>query len=239
MGSTITMNIAIECTQKNHPWDPAQIVVGFSRSERCDKIYIVTDDGADGAVQRIWETLCVRTQWTAMSQDIINKLAITAPCNGGREVEENKNILDVNDTFPWRICDFQLPTSYSGGCIYLLTSVNNTEFIDVGQTKRSIAERLDEHQRGQGNRYTNYHAYRPFAVAAFICNLGKDMDRSGRQKLESRWQGLNELSKKSGKGNLMNCMNNGVDVVKEYNEGISDVSKHIRLVKVFRPKAFE
>jgi hypothetical protein len=239
MGSTIRMNVAIECTSKNHPWEPGQVVVGLSRTESCDKIYIVYDDTKLDAIKRLWTTLCITTQWTAMSDDIIDNLSVTAPCNGGHERATDKNILDIGKSFPWRICDYPLPTS--GGVVYMIVSTKNPEYTVVGQSQFGLSRRLGEHQSklNRGNSYTNFEAYRPYTPAAYICRL-QDMDQSGRERLEKKWQGLNEQSRAEGRGDLLTCMRNGEKVVEDFNtEYVSDPSKQIILVRLLQPKAFD
>lgn len=234
MGSTILMNVALEVTKNYYPWESGQVVVGLSRNEYAHKLWIVTDKGNDWAIERLWATLCISSQWTALTDDIVNRLSVSGLENNNTRREE-RNILNVTDTFPWRPKDYQLPTSRVS-CVYMIVSTSVPNFIDVGQTSRGIRERVEEHQRMRGNQFTNYHAYLPFAVAAFITKID-GLDQSARQSLERHWQMLNKQSMSSGNGDIQTCMDNGDVVVTEHNEKVKDPSKHIQLIKLLQRKA--
>ena len=234
MGCTLTMPVALEVTSRYYPWEPGQVVVGLSRNEAADKICMVTDKTPEWAVGRLWDTLCIATQWTAMTEDIINRLSVSC-LSEDSTCQIESNVLNISDTFPWRMRDYQLPNS-KVGCIYMIVSTTVPNFVDVGQTGKGVQARVAQHQRLQGNQFTNYHAYAPFAIAAFMTNLD-GLDQSARESLERKWQHLNKSSMRRGRVDIQTCMDNGDIVVCDHNDKISDPSKHVRLIKLLKRKS--
>lgn len=197
----------------------------------CGHITIVRGDMRDeDAIERLWLTLCTTTQWTLMTDDIVKKLAVTSPdlaLDGG---DMNARSINIVEHFPWRVVDFDLPTSCTG-YVYMLMSSADADVIYVGQTGRNLPIRLKEHNTGVGAVATAPFALRPWSVVAFITNLGHE-DRSGRQRLESRWHGLNESSQRSGRFSVQAAIDNGQEVVKGYNDDQSDCNLKLNFVQV-------
>jgi len=71
--------------------------------------------------------------------------------------------------------------------------------------------------------------YRPYAVAAYICEM-PHIDKRGRESLEQRWKKIILESKSQGEIDVFTWVLLGERVVESYNAYQVDEEKHIRLV---------
>lgn len=169
------------------------------------------------AAERLWTTLCQTTQWTALTESIVNNLAITIQ---GDKPPEAKSVIDIADTFPWRICDQFVPCSNSG-FVYLLVSTPAPERVYVGTTK-NLAVRLTQHNRGYGSEGTGANPeFLPWAVVSYFTNMAS-LSRSERMGLERRWQVLNARSVDRGMDGIEQYIENGRQVVNDHNSQNED-----------------
>lgn len=208
MGMTILMNVALEVTRQHKPWESGQVVVGLSRTKTCKQITIVTDMSKEEAVRALWDCLCRCTQWTAMIDQLMSEMVISAH-------KEKRLCMNMVENYPLRVCDYSLPVSNTGYIYMLISSVSHNE-IYIGQTGRNIASRLKEHNMGKGSKQTSIKAFMPWGVAAYIDKVAH-LDENGRKTLESRWSLLNKLTTRGGRGSVNNFILNGQHVVDEHN----------------------
>ena len=140
------MDIALEVTSKYKPWESGQVVVGLSRTKSCKQITIVTDMSKRQVVTALWGCLCKITQWTAMVEEVVGKLSVSATSSTiGIEEQMCMNMIDK---FPLRVCDYSLPISNTG-YVYMMVSLVCHEEIYIGQTGRNLPVRLSEHNSGK------------------------------------------------------------------------------------------
>jgi predicted GIY-YIG superfamily endonuclease len=225
MGCTILMDVALEVTNKHKPWESGQIVVGLSRTKSCKQITIVTDmDNKEDVVNALRDCLCKVTQWTAMVDSIIERMAVSA-----RTVPTESMCMDMMEHYPFRTCDYALPQSFTG-YVYMLMSLACHDEIYIGQTGRNIPVRLSEHNSGKGSYGTESAALMPWGVAAYIDKLSH-MNQSERMVLERKWQYLNKLSKLEGHCDVHDILRNGNQVVNEYNAQQTEPEKRISFHK--------
>ena len=164
------------------------------------------------AAERLWNTLCQTTQWTALTESIVDSLAITLK---GNEHPEAIGVIDIADTFPWRVCDQFIPCSNSG-FVYLLVSTPAPERVYVGTTK-NLAFRLTQHNRGRGSIGTGANPeFLPWAVLSYMTNMAS-LSNAERMGLEGKWQVMNTRSVVSGMACIEQYIENGRRVVNEHN----------------------
>jgi len=201
----------------------AKVVVELSRNTCCAHIVIVGDKVK--ATERLWLTLIQRNQWTELTEKIVESISITV----GRNSHLHSHIVDVPDTFPMRIADQHLPNSNSG-FVYLLVSTTCPERIYVGTTE-NIAVRISQHNSGHGSTGTECPEYMPWAVAAYLTNMGH-LSQGGRMSLEREWQVLNQQSVSNHEvGSIEQFIENGRRVKQGYNEANEEnPERHINMV---------
>ncbi len=211
-GQTIVGPVAIEVTPKCSPWDKEQCVVMLSRTPEARMIYIAGDK--EFAIEKIWAVLCKRTQWTDYVESILNNWAIDGD---GVESQNNdeRGVLDLDKTFPWKLCNITLLNNNDSGFVYMLISIVNHDRTYIGQTE-NISVRLVQHNSGFGAKGTAPAEYLPYAPCCYITNMGK-LDKHGREQLEKKWKYLNKISEMKGEGFLENRIENGRIVMEEYN----------------------
>ena len=234
MGATLKAPIAIEVKGNNRPWEQGLVVVELSRNEECSSVWIVCDS-PDEAVDLLLDAMCRPTQWTRMIEAIVNKVAISLESETSERPRDTA--LSIAELYPWRVSDFALPTSNSGFVYLLMSTVCPNQYY-VGQAD-NLSKRIDEHNQGKvigrGAKFTNFHHYIPWSVCAYIQNLGH-MTVYERRRLENDWQRLNQLSRKRGGLLLEHLLENGEQVVYEYNEGNRDTpERFINMVKTIHP----
>ena len=91
-----------------------------------------------------------------LTESIVENLYITANYSIPRV---SRSVIDVADTFPWRISHQWIPTANSG-FVYLLISTPQPEQMYVGTTE-NLAVRMTQHNRGYGAEGTACPDYLP------------------------------------------------------------------------------
>lgn len=212
--SSVLPPILVSCTTIRLKWINVytkQVVVELSRNVHHKHITIVGEKRQ--AAERLWSTLCQATQWTALTESIVNNLAVTSQ---GSKPPEAMGVIDIADTFPWRICDQFVPCSNSG-FVYLLVSTPSPERVYVGTTE-NLAVRINQHNRGFGSEGTGANPeFLPWAILSYMTNMAS-LSRSERMALETSWQVLNARSVQRGSREIEQYIENGRRVMNEYNE---------------------
>lgn len=146
-----------------------------------------------------------------LTETIVENLSLTAH---GRNLAGCAALVDVADTFPWRISDQWVPDNNSG-FVYLLISTPQPKQLYVGTTK-NLAVRIDQHNRGYGSEGTACPDYLPWAIAAYISGMSH-LSESERKGIEREWQELNRHSCERHQRNLEQMIENGRTVVNDHN----------------------
>lgn len=189
----------------------SQVVVELSRNETCD--YIVIVGPRDFAIRRMYQTLCQHTQWTALTERIVENISITV--NESREY--TPHFFDMANENPLRASDMSLPNTNSG-FVYMLISTICPEQIYVGQTA-NVAVRLNAHNSGRGSEGTSFIRYLPWSVAGYMTGMSH-MTESERMSLEYRWKVRNRRSVERGRVTTEQYLDNGRQVLDEYNADV-------------------
>lgn len=144
--------MAIEVTDDSSPFDRGQIVVMLSRTPRANLIYIVGE--RERALDKIWEVLCRRNCWTDYIEEILTNWSIVgdAEVENENDSSESSGLLDLDKTFPYKLCNVQLPNSNTG-FVYLIVSTIDFDRCYVGETE-NITTRLIKHNSGHGSKGT-------------------------------------------------------------------------------------
>lgn len=174
--------------------------MGLSRNHSCKDIVIVGE--REQAIDRMLKTLTQKNQWTALTEDIVANLSLTG--EGVRS--EPIRTLDIADTFPFRVCDLEIPSTNSG-FVYLLVSTREPSSTYVGTTA-NLKVRLDSHNSGRGSYGTDKPHLMPWFIASYMCNM-IHMTTDQRKSLEWVWQRMNLDSQRNGRGNLEQYIENG------------------------------
>ena len=230
MGNTLTGTVAIEMTTECCPWEKGQIVVMLSRSPKSSLIVIVGHK--EFAINRMWEVICKRTQWTDLIESILDNLSIEGDdvlATTGNASE--RGVVNMAEHFPYRISDYEMPTSNSG-YVYLLISTVAPDRMYVGQCNE-LGKRLNDHNKSVGSLGTAPTIYKPYAIAAFLTNMSH-MDEKQRMSIESQWRNLNSRSALSIQAaGLASMIDNGRTIMNKYNDNVPQDCQ-IRLVECFR-----
>ena len=182
--------------------------MGLSRNHSCNDIVIVGE--RKQAIERMLQTLTQKNQWTALTEDIVANLSLTG--EGVRN--EPIRTLDIADTFPFRVCDLEIPGTNSG-FVYLLVSTREPSSTYVGTTA-NLKVRLDSHNSGRGSYGTDKPHLMPWFIASFMCNM-IHMTADQRKHLEWLWHTRNLDSQRNGRGNLEQYIENGRFLCMEQN----------------------
>lgn len=208
------------------PWERGQVVVDVSRIKHHDYMKIVSDMTKEDLARKLWGILTKVTQWSAMTENILKQLSVSA-----FDSDENQNNIVVNIAreCPWRMKSYTLPLSHVG-YVYLLMSYKRQDKFYVGQTDRNIPCRLREHNTGRGAKETRNPAHMPWAPVAYITCTGSNTQVKNLQSLESSWQGFNAYTDAKGESNLRNCIENGERVIRDHNRYITEADEKLKLV---------
>ena len=217
-GATLPLGIAIEITKEYCPWEKGQIVVSLSRTTTARKTVIVGEK--DFAIKKMWELITNGNQWTQFTEHILNSITINTSQNNA-----NTTVINYPEVYPFRICDSNVPTDTTG-FIYCLVSMRRSDKIYIGQTK-CLAQRLAQHNNGNGAQDTSNSRYIPWGVASYICGLSH-MTTIERMSLEREWKLIIEDMIYFGQNNTFSWINAGARIVNAYNQGNRD--EHIRFV---------
>ena len=154
-------------------------------------------------MDKLYDTLCKVTQWTALTESILNSISVRV---GDTHSGSLFKFLNIPTTFPYCVCGFTLPNSNSG-YVYMLISTKCPEQTYVGTTI-NVAVRLNQHKSGFGSEGTAWWDYLPWAMAVFMTNMGH-MSKGAWMSLENLWQGRNKRSVLRGDGSIDAFLNNG------------------------------
>jgi hypothetical protein len=121
-------------------------------------------------------------QWTAYIDQLLDRLSVNG--NGGLICAVD-TVISFPSVYPYRICDISLPSG-STGFVYMLVSVKECPRTYVGQTE-NIRKGLYQHNKGWGVVGTADPQYRPYALAAYICSMGR-MNHVEREGIETKWK---------------------------------------------------
>lgn len=212
-----------QMTNECMPWEKGQVVVMLSRTRLASDIYIVGDK--QFAINKLWEIICRKTQWSSVMETILRNLSTNA--DGVEDPRAQPDFIPVPEVFPFRMCDVQLPHS-NCGYVYLLISVSHPAFTYVGQTD-SINRRLVEHNSGHGSEATAPTMYLPYHIAAYM--ITPNLSQSARMSLEARWQRLNDLAHRQGNTSVSNLVDNGRVIMEQHNATVGPtVDERIRFI---------
>jgi predicted GIY-YIG superfamily endonuclease len=149
-------------------WEAAQVIVLISRTRRCSDIYFVGDEHE--VANRLVETLCETGRYLRHIQALTKRL-----CG---ELDATP-VLERPPIF--RPCDMVLDRELA---VYLLVSTKHAGFMYIGETE-DIRKRLNDHNSGNGSKFTNNSRLRPWALFGFVIGFG---NRSQRRLFEQRWK---------------------------------------------------
>lgn len=186
----------------------------MSRNKICADIIIAGKK--EFAIKRLYDTLCIVTQFTRLTESIVGNLSLTA---ANRTHQPTAQVIDYADDWPYRVSDIILPKSNSG-FVYCLVSCACPEKRYIGYT-RNISTRLNDHNSGYGSFGTNINLFMPWAVAAYICGLGELSDTQ-LKSLEGKWQSRNEQSLFQKRTDIEAVIENGRRVCQDYNEEVGN-----------------
>ena len=85
------------------------MVVLLSRNKECRFIIIVGNK--QWAIERLWQVICTRTQWTEYIKHILEKITVNP---GDENAVTNSGVVDMAELFPYRVCDICLPPDETG-----------------------------------------------------------------------------------------------------------------------------
>jgi predicted GIY-YIG superfamily endonuclease len=181
MGATLS-KVATEINVRgtgNQLWEKGQVVVLVSRTKYCRDLIFVGDQNA--TLEVICSLIQVQSQYDQYIEHVLDVLS-TASHNAdtnqhNRVIDEQRHFLQTND----------IPLPEGGiGCCYLLISMKNYQVTYIGQTMRSLAVRLSEHNSGYGADSTREHTLRPWGLLAFV--TGFDADQHSLKLFETMWE---------------------------------------------------
>ena len=207
------------------PWEKEQIVVMISRTTLGWHIYIVGNK--EWAIRMMWDIICRKNQFTDLQAAILANLSINA--DGEEDEDVDANFIPMQETFPYRMCNVQLPTS-DVGFVYLLVSISHPSFTYVGQTKQ-LGQRLNQQHAGNGSQTTAPTMYLPYHLAAYM--ITPHLDKSQRMSIEHRWQRRIMHARRQGNDDIGNQIDLGRDIMLEINSRMP-ADEHIRMVSLIR-----
>ena len=190
MGDTLQfMATQISTKESNFSlWDKGQLVVILSRTKYAKNSIFVgpKNDTLDALTQ----LLLKKTQWTDYIEDVLDFVTINKNQGAGEDITGGHNANRIGralnqNSYPFRICDLQLPI-VSSGYVYMLLSLRHPNYTYIGTTK-CIRTRIQMHNSGNGAIDTAPAYLRPFALFAYICGLTSDCSDL-RYYIENKWK---------------------------------------------------
>ena len=85
------------------------MVVLLSRNKECRFIIIVGNK--QWAIERLWQVICTRTQWSEYIEHILEKITINP---GNEHAVMNSVVVVMAELFSYRVCDISLPPGETG-----------------------------------------------------------------------------------------------------------------------------
>ena len=154
MGDTIS-KMATEIFRP-HPnyrmWDKGKMVIILSRTKRAKDTIFVGDQTE--TIKELTDFLTWRSKWTDYIESILSIITINDKQNRPTP-EQSKNQPYLSQyTFPYRICDNELPQCNTG-YVYFLISIRSMIFSYIGKTN-SIRQRLRQHNSGIGQQQNQH-----------------------------------------------------------------------------------
>ena len=174
MGSTLPALVTCITTSPSDPelnytlWQAAQVVVLLSRTKACKDIYFVGNRNV--VPNELLRVLKVPDPFLPHIRDLVSKLC-----------DQNGETPILPSGLTYRPCDIVLPET---SAVYALVSTNACEYYYIGETK-DIRNRLQQHNTGNGTKYTNNPSLRPWAMLGYV--YGFD-NRPERQSFEQIWK---------------------------------------------------
>ena len=141
----------------------------------------------------------------------MDKVLILISVNSGSNMREII-VFNQESSFPYRICDIQLPTCRTGFVYYLISC--RDPFISYITTK-FISQRLNQHNSGYGSEGTSPLELRPYAVFAYIC--GFDGNRQLRYHVEREWKVKRDRLATRGVSCQKSFAQSGQQIIEEIN----------------------
>eukprot|EP00984_Skeletonema_dohrnii_P023809 scaffold12895_cov164-Skeletonema_dohrnii-CCMP3373.AAC.6 len=178
-GLTLPSGLAVEVSRQNAPWEKSQMVVYTSRSKTGSKTVIVGDKTY--AINLMCELLQKPNEYTKLIEDLIAMLSV----NSTRRVERPVYGIDLRESYPFRMIHYQVPQDSSGFC-YILYSLKDKRVTYTGETE-NLANRLLQHNSGNGSDGTAPASLRPWALGAFIVGSRLN-EKSVRCTVERKWR---------------------------------------------------
>lgn len=182
MGDTLTfMATTISNNDSNfNLWDKGQLIVILSRTKFAkNSIFVGSKTETLNALK---ELLTSRTQWTDYIEEVLDLITINTDDDNS---DPYPTRVITPRAYPFRICDFALPTDQSG-YVYMLVSVRHSNYTYIGTTN-CIRSRLVLHNTGVGAIETAPAHLRPFGLYAYVCGFG-GVRRDLRYYIERRWK---------------------------------------------------
>lgn len=175
MGDTLS-KVALELNEGDL-WDKAQVVVALS----CTKLgkHTILVGRKEATVRNLISLIKSKNQWTDYMEDVLN--VVTVGCS---ELQTVTSLLNVSQSFPFRICDIELPMCKTG-FVYMLLSCRRRSYSYIGQTM-CLVRKINQHNSGYGASGTTPFHLCPFGVIAYIC--GFDRNWSLMLYVERKWK---------------------------------------------------
>jgi len=149
-------------------WEAAQVVVLISRTRGCSDMYFV--GSPEEVVEQLLAVLCATGRYLKHIQALTQRL-----CG---EMDQTP-VLHRPPIF--RPCDIVLDRVPA---VYLLVSTRDIRCMYIGETE-NIRKRLNQHNSGQGSKYTNNARLRPWALFGYIVGFE---NRTQRHLFEQTWK---------------------------------------------------
>ncbi len=223
MGDTLT-RVAIQIQRDNSRfklWDKAQVIVALSRTKLGKNTIFVGDKNE--TIESLIELIRQRGQWTDYMEEVMDIIS-------GVEAENRNQSMNMN-SFPFRICDIELPQCNTG-FVYFLNSMRSRTFCYIGQTK-CLRTRIISHNSGYGSTSTSFSHLRPFAVMAYIA--GFDGRRELREHVEAKWKEKRDEMIMNGNDDLRTWARCGGIVINNLDEETFNIRRSdLRLVLLFK-----
>lgn len=221
MGDTLT-KVALELN-KGDLWDKAQVIIALSRTRLGRNTIIVGEK--DLGIRILTSLIRSKNQWTDYMEDILNLVTI---CNEQREAP----FISLQQSFPFRMCDVELPTCNTG-FVYMLLSCRQQTYTYIGQTN-SLWRRINQHNSGFGASGTAPSHLRPFGVFAYIC--GFDRNRALMLHVERKWKIKRDQLISQGRNCPKQWALSANAVIADINSDVfnADTVTQLRLVLLFR-----
>jgi len=208
-------------------WEKAQVIVLLSRVHRAKDIIFVGDKLE--TAQRLLQLISLQPKYALYMDYIINCLTRSSQ-------DYISPIINFPSVLPFHLCTAEYPKQddVGHGYVYVIISIPRPSISYIGQTQ-DLHQRINQHNRGWTQHWTNSITLRPWACMAYVVGFAS---KRHRLHFESLWQNLVQTSYPNQSAAPTQVLSVGELAVSKYHEqyNITTNINKLRIIQILSVK---